>query len=57
MARKIFTYRGKTIEELKTLTVNEFALLAPSRTRRSLKRFEHLLDSLTFTLTHDIDRL
>ena len=38
MAKKEFTYRGKTIEELKTLTINEFAELIPSRSRRSLKR-------------------
>ena len=38
MAKKEFTYRGKTLEELKTLSLNEFAELAPSRVRRSLKR-------------------
>jgi small subunit ribosomal protein S19 len=37
MAKK-FTYRGKTIEELKTLTLEEFANIVPSRQRRSLKR-------------------
>ncbi|MBI5159433.1 30S ribosomal protein S19 [Candidatus Micrarchaeota archaeon] len=37
MARK-FTFRGKTIEELKTLTLDEFASLLKSRARRALKR-------------------
>ncbi len=35
MAKK-FTYRGKTIEELKKLSVEEFAKLVPSRERRTL---------------------
>jgi small subunit ribosomal protein S19 len=38
MAKKIFTYKGKTIEELKKLSLNEFIELVPSRQRRSLKR-------------------
>ena len=38
MAKKIFTYRGKTIEELRTLSVNELANIFPSRQRRKLKR-------------------
>ncbi len=38
MAKKEFSYRGKTLEELKSLTINELAELFPSRTRRSLKR-------------------
>lgn len=38
MAKKIFTYRGKTIEELQKLSIEEFAELLPSRERRSLKR-------------------
>ncbi len=33
-----FTYRGKTLEELKKLTHDEFALLVPSRQRRSIQR-------------------
>ncbi len=35
---KEFTYRGKTIEELKNLTVNEFAKLVNARQRRSILR-------------------
>ena len=35
---KIFSYRGKTIEELKKLDLNEFIKLLPARQRRSLKR-------------------
>ena len=36
MALKKFTYRGKTIEELKELDIKEFMKLVPSRTRRAL---------------------
>lgn len=35
---KIFTYRGKTAEELQKLSLEEFAKLVPSRQRRSLLR-------------------
>jgi len=35
---KEFTYKGKTIEELKKLTLQEFAKLVPARSRRSLNR-------------------
>ncbi len=38
MALKEFKYRGKTLEELKKLTIDQFAELVPSRQRRSLKR-------------------
>ena len=38
MAKKEFTFRGKSLAELKKLSVNEFAELIPSRMRRSLKR-------------------
>ena len=38
MARKEFTYRGKTLEELKKLSINELASLLPARQRRTLKR-------------------
>jgi len=38
MARKIFTYRGKTLEELQKLSVKELAELLPSRQRRSIQR-------------------
>ncbi|MEK6907520.1 MAG: 30S ribosomal protein S19 [Nanoarchaeota archaeon] len=34
---KIFMYRGKTVEELKKLDLNEFIKLIPARQRRSLK--------------------
>jgi len=33
-----FTYRGKTMEELKKMSIEEFAGLAKARTRRSIKR-------------------
>ncbi|MEK6841352.1 MAG: 30S ribosomal protein S19, partial [Nanoarchaeota archaeon] len=35
---KQFSYRGKTIEELKKLDLNEFIKIIPSRPRRSLKK-------------------
>lgn len=33
-----FTYRGKTIEELKAMSVEEFAKLLPSRQRKSIAK-------------------
>jgi small subunit ribosomal protein S19 len=38
MAKEKFSYRGKTLEELKTLSLNEFAELLHSRARRNIKR-------------------
>lgn len=38
MAKKIFTCRGKTIEELAKMDMKDFALLMPARQRRSLTR-------------------
>ncbi|MFH1848743.1 MAG: 30S ribosomal protein S19 [archaeon] len=38
MAKKEFTYRGKTLDELKALTLNELAELLPARQRRSIRR-------------------
>lgn len=38
MAKKIFTYRGKTTEELKEMSLKDFMELIPARQRRSLKR-------------------
>lgn len=38
MAKKEFTYRGKTVEELNNMSLDEFRELIPSRQRRSLKR-------------------
>jgi small subunit ribosomal protein S19 len=35
---KIFHYKGKTIDELKKLDLNEFIKLIPARQRRSLRR-------------------
>jgi len=35
---KIFTYRGKAIEELQQLSMEQFAALLPARQRRTLKR-------------------
>lgn len=38
MVKKIFTYRGKTLAELKKLSLSDFAKLLPARQRRSLER-------------------
>ena len=38
MVKKEFKYRGKTLEELKNLSIEQFAELIPARVRRSLKR-------------------
>ncbi len=38
MAKKEFSYKGKSVEELKKLSLNELANLLPSRQRRSIKR-------------------
>ncbi len=35
---KIFSYRGKSIEELQKMSLEEFAKLLPSRQRRSMMR-------------------
>ena len=35
---KIFTYRGKTAEELQKMSLTEVAKLLPSRQRRNIKR-------------------
>ncbi len=35
---KIFTFRGYTLEELKKMSINEFAKLLTSKERRSLRR-------------------
>jgi len=38
MAKKIFTYRGKTLEELQELSIKDLSELLPSRQRRKIKR-------------------
>jgi len=38
MAKKIFTYKGKTLQDLQQLSVDEFAEILPARQRRTLKR-------------------
>ena len=38
MAKKEYTFRGKTLPELQAMRVEEFADLCDSRTRRSLKK-------------------
>ncbi len=38
MAIKVFKFKGKTIGELKELSIDDFMMLLPSRQRRSYKR-------------------
>ena len=38
MAKKEFKYKGKTIQELKAMSLQDFTKLLPSRERRSLSR-------------------
>ncbi len=38
MAKKEFTYRGKTLDQLLALDIKEFAKLLPSKYRRSINR-------------------
>ena len=38
MAKKEFTYRSKTLEELKELSLSQLSEILPSRQRRSIKR-------------------
>ena len=38
MAKKEFTYKGKTLEELKKMSMNELGQLLTSRQRRKIKR-------------------
>lgn len=38
MVKKEFTYKGKTLEELKKMSINELAEYLPARQRRSLRR-------------------
>jgi small subunit ribosomal protein S19 len=42
---KEFTYRGKTLEELKKLDVREFAKYLPSRKRRSVLRQSEIIEA------------
>jgi small subunit ribosomal protein S19 len=35
---QIFTFKGKTVEELKKMSIEEFVKLIPSRERRHIKR-------------------
>lgn len=38
MAKKEFRYRGKMLEEIKSMSMDEFVKLLPARQRRSLKK-------------------
>ena len=43
--KKEFTYRGKTIEELKKLNIREFAKFIPSRERRTILRNTDVIEN------------
>jgi small subunit ribosomal protein S19 len=45
MASKEFTYRGKSLDEIKKLDTREFAKLVKSRTRRAILRQHTKIDS------------
>ncbi len=53
MARKEFTYRGKTLVELKAMDLKEFSKLLPSRQRRTLL---HGLSDTNKKLLRDIKK-
>jgi len=38
MVKKIFKFKGKTLEELKAMSINELSALFTSRVRRTIKR-------------------
>ena len=38
MAKKIWNYRGKTLEDLQQMSLSELSEILPSRQRRSMKR-------------------
>lgn len=50
MARKDFTFRGKNVEELKKLTLEEFSKLCNARPKRSISRnktpYDHLMKKI-----------
>lgn len=46
MARKEFTYRGHTVDELKELGIDEFAAILPTREKRSIARMGDELKAL-----------
>ena len=48
MAAKEFTYRGKTLDEIKKLDTREFAKLVKSRTRRAILRQHTKIDGFVY---------
>ena len=53
---KEFTYRGKTLEELKKLDVREFAKLLPSRKRRSVLRQSEIIEAFVKNCMKKIEK-
>ncbi len=45
MARKEFLFHGKRVDELKSMSIEEFMAMLPSRQRRSIKRMLAAKDS------------
>jgi len=54
MAKKIWTYRGKTLEELQKMSLSELSELLPSRQRRTIK---HGLDEGKKKIIHKLAKL
>ena len=54
--KKQFTYRGKSIEELKTLDVREFAKYLKSRTRRAVLRQFQMIEDFVSRAKRKIER-
>ena len=57
MISKDFTYRGKTIEELKAMDTREFAKLVKSRARRSILRNFNEIEDFTVKCQEKTDLL
>ncbi len=56
MVGKEFTYRGKTLTELKEMNLNDFAKLLPSRQRRSIIRNSAPIEKFIKTCNKKIEK-
>ena len=54
--KKEFTYRGKTLEELKQLDIREFARLIPSRERRTIMRNTDVIETFLMRSKKKIEK-
>ncbi|HLC92535.1 MAG TPA: 30S ribosomal protein S19 [archaeon] len=57
MAKKDFTFRGKQIEELEAVSIEEFSKLCTSRPRRSIKRHSVEMKKLLVNVKKAADAL